>query len=54
MEIAKGLTVFLLRSGELGIKLAYSAFTVTIRLSVKADSHIACRAAEGLECVFPI
>jgi hypothetical protein len=22
--------------------------------SVKADSHIACRAAKGLECVFPI
>jgi hypothetical protein len=21
---------------------------------VKADSHIACRAAKGLECVFPI
>ena len=21
---------------------------------IKADSHIACRAAEGLECVFPI
>jgi hypothetical protein len=22
--------------------------------TLKADSHIACRAAEGLECVFPI
>jgi len=23
-------------------------------LSIKADSHIACRAAKGLDCVFPI
>jgi hypothetical protein len=28
--------------------------TLSKHVRIKADSHVACRAAKGLECVFPI
>ena len=31
--------------------ITYSTY---IFICIKADSHVACRAAKGLECVFPI